>query len=200
MWKILTKKTTLRKFWNLAHSKYSSWGMCDFYMTSSVPSLWCHTCICKTLHLISMKNFEGHLGIKWSRENNWWRHRSRDSGIILFFLTFKNLLLWSGWTNRGKTLQVWLPIHEEQQGHTYDVIGHMVWQPCWIYPKTDKKKIRHSKEVLASVCNLCLLFFLFSSVSSPWVGTFHCNSELVETCFCHLEVNSKLCAPYIDSY
>ena len=27
----------------------------------------------------------------------------------------------------------------KNKSHTYDVIGHMVWQPYWIYPKTDKK-------------------------------------------------------------
>ena len=27
----------------------------------------------------------------------------------------------------------------EKKVHTYDIIGHMVWQPCWIYPKTYKK-------------------------------------------------------------
>ena len=27
-----------------------------------------------------------------------------------------------------------LPVHEEGKVHTYDVIGHMVWQPYWIYP------------------------------------------------------------------
>ena len=33
-------------------------------------------------------------------------------------------------------LHVWLPVQEEQKVHTYDVIGHMIWQSYWIYPKT----------------------------------------------------------------
>ena len=73
-------------------------------------------------------------------------------------IPFKNLLFWSGWTNRGETLHVWPPVHEEQKVHTYDIIGHIVWQPYWIYPQTYKKKIHHSKEVLVRVCNLWLLF------------------------------------------
>ena len=91
-----------------------------------------------------MKNFEGHRGIKWSREKkNSIRHWSRDSAAILFKIkkeTFKNVFLWRGWTNRGETLHVWPPVHEEQKVHTYDIIGHMVWQPYWIYPQTCKKK------------------------------------------------------------
>ena len=55
---------TKEKNLNLAHCKYSSWGMSAifFYMSSSAPSIWCHNCKCRTLHLISMKIFEGHLG------------------------------------------------------------------------------------------------------------------------------------------
>ena len=37
---------------------------------------------------------------------------------------------------KAKTLHIWLPIHEEQKGNTYDIIGHMVWQQYWIYPET----------------------------------------------------------------
>ena len=33
----------------------------------------------------------------------------------------------------GEALHVWPPIHEELKVHTYDIIGHMVWQPYWIY-------------------------------------------------------------------
>ena len=55
--------------------------------------------------------------------------------------TFKNVLFWSGSTDRGETLHVWPPIHEEQKSHTYNVIGHMVWQSYWIYPKTYKKNL-----------------------------------------------------------
>ena len=36
----------------VARSKYSSWGM-------SVVFLWCHNCICRTLHPISIKYFWG---------------------------------------------------------------------------------------------------------------------------------------------
>ena len=31
------------------------------------------------------------------------------------------------------------PLSMRNKSHTYDVIGHMVWQPYWIYPKTLKK-------------------------------------------------------------
>ena len=54
------------KYWNLTHGKYSSWGTRDFFMISSVSSLWRQNCICRMLHIISMKNFESYLWIKWS--------------------------------------------------------------------------------------------------------------------------------------
>ena len=104
--------------------------------------LWRHNCIWRRLHLSSMKMFEGHLGIKWYTEKKmmsfvtWFR---QSYCFFCFFLTFKNPLLWSGWTDQGETLKVWPPIHE-QKVHTYDVISHMAWQPYWIYPKTYKKK------------------------------------------------------------
>ena len=40
------------------------------------------------LYLISMKNFEGHLGIKWSAEKKKLGHWSRGSAAILFFFVF----------------------------------------------------------------------------------------------------------------
>ena len=81
-------------------------------------------------------------GSSWDKmvhKKNWWRHRSRDSAVILLKKkkTFKNLL-WSGWTDRGKTLQVWLSIHDEQKVPTYDVIGHMIRQPYCLKKKTSK--------------------------------------------------------------
>ena len=101
-------------------------------MISLVPLLWCHNCICRTLHPISMKNFECHLWIKWSTEMKFMMSSVTwfGSHIVFFILkkTFKNLL-WSGWTDRGETLQAWPPIHEEQKVHKYDVISHMVWEP-----------------------------------------------------------------------
>ena len=54
--------------------------------------------------------------------------------------TFKNLL-WNGWIDRGKTLQLWAAIHEEQSVPTDDIIGHMVFQPCYIYLKTFKTSL-----------------------------------------------------------
>ena len=106
-----------------------------------MPSLWRQNCICRTPHPISMKNFEGHRGIKMvyrKKFNDIVSHVIRQLHFVLFFLTFKNL--WSGWTDRGETLHVWLPMHEERNVHTYHIIGHLVWQPYWIYPKMYLKK------------------------------------------------------------
>ena len=126
---------------NLANDKHS-WGVFDFFLMSSVPSSWRHNYIHWMLHPISMLIFKGHLGI------NWLTKKLMTSSITLFsrhlfFLTFKNL--WNGWTDRGETLHIWHPIHEEQKVHTFDVIGHMVWQPYWIYLKTYKNLLFFSR-------------------------------------------------------
>ena len=129
-WTSVSLKPHQGKNWNLAHGKYSSWGMCDFFlMTSLVPSLWRHHCKCRT-HLISMKISEGHLGIKWSTEKRiWWRHQSHDSAAIL--LKKKNLqkssLRWLNRLRRNFTCMTAYPC--DKKVHTYDIIGHMVWWP-----------------------------------------------------------------------
>ena len=94
------------------------------------------------------------------RKKTWWHDRSSDSAAILFLKNKnKNLLLWSGWTDRGKTLQVWPPICEEQNVHTYDVTSHMVWQPYLIYPYTCKNTPLNGSpgEGLQSPLALCLV-------------------------------------------
>ena len=87
-----------------------------------------------------------------NRKKNSWRHQSRNSAAAILLktnkekkITFKNLLLWSGWTDRGETLHVWPSVHEEQKVHTYDIIGHMVWQQYWIYPATYEKYATQKK-------------------------------------------------------
>ena len=92
------------------------------------------------VHTISMKNFQGHLGINWSTEKKimmssvtWF-----SSNIVfwVFFNPFKKFF--------SKMTEL---IKEKPYGYdhlsmknkkfpTYDIIGHMVWRPDWIYPKT----------------------------------------------------------------
>ena len=36
----------------------------------------------------------------------------------------------------------------KNKSHTYDVIGHMVWQPYWIYPKTFSRMAEQIEEKL----------------------------------------------------
>ena len=45
--------------------------------------------ICRTPHPISMKIFEGHLGIKWSTENNFMTSLVTWFGMRIFFFFFK---------------------------------------------------------------------------------------------------------------
>ena len=76
----------------VAHSQHSSWGMSVVFLWRHrcLLSLWCHNCICRMLHPISIKNFEGHLGIKWSTNLFFsWSHWSRDSADIVFVLFLK---------------------------------------------------------------------------------------------------------------
>ena len=163
IWTSVSLKPHQGNNWNLAHIKYSSWGTSDlFFMRSGVPSLWRHNCICRTPHPISMKIFDGHLGIKWSTEEKFITSLVMGFGshvVLKNKNTFKNLLC-SGLTERGETSLLWPPVHEEQKVHTYDIIGYMVGSHISL--KAIKKKIHHSKEVLARVCNLWLLFFLFN--------------------------------------
>ena len=127
-----------------------------------MPSLWRHNCICRTPHLISMKIFEGHLGIKWSTEKK--IHDIIDHVIPQPYCfekikTFKNHLLWNGWTDRGETLHVWLPATGNKR-FTH-MMSLVTWFGSHIWFTLKPIKIHHSKEVLARVCNLWLLFFLF---------------------------------------
>ena len=85
------------------------------------------------------------------------------SRIIFVFLTFKILLLWNSWTDRDETLNAWPPVDEEQKVHTYDVIRSHGLATIFNLPN-NLNKIHHSKEVLARVCNLWLLFFLFKNI------------------------------------
>ena len=147
-----------------------------------MSSLWRHSCICRTPYLISMNIFEGQLGLNGTQKNHWWCHRSRDSAATLFKKkknNFKNLILWSGWTNRGETLHVWLLVHEEQKVHTYDIRGHMVWQPYLIYPKTykDTPLKRSPGEGLQSLIALFLVQKCIGPDMFSWIR--HC---VVEVC------------------
>ena len=59
-----------------------------------------------------------------------------------------------------ETLQIQLPIYEEQKFSTYGVIGHMVWQPYWICPKTFKNHL-----VQTSLTEGKLFTYMFPN---PW--------------------------------
>jgi len=77
LWTSASLKPHQRKFWDRA--------VCtSFWDRASMPSLWRHNCIWRIPHQMSMKIFEGHLGIKWSTGKKSWCHRSRDSAVILF--------------------------------------------------------------------------------------------------------------------
>ena len=118
-----------------------------------MPSLWRHNCICRTPHPISMKILRDKMV-----------HRKKFDDVIGYMFS-KIFFEWNGWTDRDESLHVWPPVHDEQKVHTYDVICHMVYQQYWIYPTPIK--IHHSKEVLARVCDLWLLFFLLEFVTMP---------------------------------
>ena len=49
-------------------------------------------------------------------------------------------------TDGGETLQVWPPINEEQKVPSFwwHAVGHMIWQPYWIYPETFKNPTRQN--------------------------------------------------------
>ena len=98
------------------HVKYSPWEI------SGISFLICHRWLrydviiayVKRFIQSIWKSFEGHLGINcmggelMMSSVTWF-------GSHIYFNTkaFKNLL-WNGWTDWGKTLQVWSPIHKEQ--------------------------------------------------------------------------------------
>ena len=104
-----------------------------------------------------------------------------DSHIVHQKYTFKNLL-WSGWPDWGKTLHVWPPVHEAEKVHIYAIIGHMVWQPYWIYPQTYKNTPlkRSPGEGLQSLIALFFLLLLFLGVA---LEKCHYNVERCSSCF-----------------
>jgi len=125
LWTSVSLKPQGGKKLNLAHGKHTSWGI-------SVIFKWCHNCIWRTLHLISMKIFVRHLWIKFSTEKKFDVAIGHVIRQPYCFLKKSKIFLWSGSTDPGETLHVRLPVHEEQKIHAYYVIGHMVWQPYWI--------------------------------------------------------------------
>ena len=113
-------------------------------------------------HPIRMKNFEGHLGIKWSTEK---KFDDIVSHIIrqphCFFKKTSNIFF------SEMTEQI------EMKLYTYDCLSmmnkrftHMMSQVTCFGSHTaytlKPLKIHHSKEVSVRVCNLRLLFFLFN--------------------------------------
>jgi len=91
-----------------------------------------------TLYLITMKIFEYHLGWNCIGEKKlmtslvtWF-----GSHIVLNIETFKNLL-WNSWIGT-KFYSFDHLSRRNKKFSTYDIIGHMVWQPHWIYPEISK--------------------------------------------------------------
>ena len=57
------------------------------------------------------------------------------------------------------------PLSMRNKSHTYDVIGHMVWQPYWIYPKT-YKSAPHKRCPGEGLQSLIALFVVLGFVAS----------------------------------
>jgi len=91
---------------------------CDFcLMMSKVASWRHHNCRRRMIWPISMKMLEGYLGLNCIEKKKLMMSLVMLFGSNIDFLnmkTFKNLLL-NSWTDWGKTLQVWSPIHKEQK-------------------------------------------------------------------------------------
>ena len=87
--------------------------------------------------------------------------RSGSHFFCLFlFLTFKNLLLWNGWKYRGKNFTQMNAYPWETK--VIPMTSWVTWFGSHIGFTRKPIKIHHFKEVLARVCNLWLLFFLFT--------------------------------------
>jgi len=149
----------------VAHSKHSSWGMSVVFLWHhrSLPSLWRHKCICRTLHLISIHIFEGHLGIKCSTNIfDVISHVIWQPYWLFFFFKPSKIFFSEKAEKIEAKLYTYDRLSMRNKSHTYDVISHMVWQPYWIYLKNYKKKNtplkRSPGEGLQSLIALSLVF------------------------------------------